>query len=108
MPRRGCARPARIITVTEKRARRNGLSRRQILGAAVTAPFWRAMSHFPLAQGRGLDAIRDSRGAVVGTAGADVSKVVLARDWTGDICRSRVTNRGSQAVSIKEVVLFDL
>jgi alpha-galactosidase len=87
---------------------RNLLSRRQLLGAAMTVPLWRAVSLIPPAQGRGLDAIRDARGLVVGAGDADVSKVVLARDWTGDTCRSRVINRGTGAVGVKEVVLFDL
>ena len=88
---------------------RNLLSRRQLLGAAVTVPLWRAVSHFSLAQGRGPESVvRAARGLVVGAGDADVSKVVLARDWTGGTCRSRVTNRGAQAVPVKEVVLFDL
>jgi hypothetical protein len=74
----------------------------------VTLPLWRAFSHVALAQGRGLETIRESRGLVVGAGDADVSKVELSRDWAGAICRSRVTNRGTSAVAIKEIVLFDL
>src|SRR5258705_2245463 len=102
MPPRGCARPARSTIVSDTR---NLLSRRQLLGAAMTVPLWRAVSHFPLAQGRGLDAIRDARGLVVGAGDADVSKVVLTRDWTDDTCRPSATNRGPRAVACREVVL---
>jgi alpha-galactosidase len=44
----------------------------------------------------------------VGAAGADVSRVALAREWSGEYCRSRVTNRGVQPVSVAEIVLFDV
>jgi hypothetical protein len=94
--------------VSENPSRPSGLSRRDLLGAAVTLPLWRAFSHVALAQGRGLETIRKSRGLVVGAGDADVSKVELSRDWAGAICRSRVTNRGTSAVAIKEIVLFDL
>src|SRR5438128_10557244 len=39
---------------------------------------------------------------------ADVSRVEIARTWTGPLCRSTLTNRGPRAVKIREVVLFDL
>src|SRR5260221_5030449 len=110
MPPRGCTRPARITIVSEQH---NGLlSRRQILGAAVTVPLWRAVSHFPIAQGRGaiqdVGVVQAARGFVVGTGDTDVSKVELSRDWSGQICRSRVVNRGARPVALQEVVLFDL
>jgi alpha-galactosidase len=39
------------------------------------------------------------------TAGRDL---VLERHWQGAFCQPTLTNRGKQAVAIKEVVLFDL
>src|SRR5258708_5368913 len=108
MPRRACARPARTIIVTERRSRPSELTRRELLGAAVTLPLWRAWSHAAPAQTPGLDSLRGAHGFVVGAGDDDVSSVELARNWTGAICRSRVTNRGTRAVAIKEIVLFDL
>jgi alpha-galactosidase len=108
MPPRACARPARTIIVTEKPPRPSDVTRRELLSAAVTLPLWRAWSRVAPAQGRGLDGLRGAHGFVVGAGDADVSKVELSRDWTGAICRSRVTNRGTRPVAIKEVVLFDL
>lgn len=86
----------------------NHLSRRDLLGAALSLPLWRVFSRVAAAQGRALDDIRRARGFVVAADGADASKVDLTRTWSGDVCRSRVTNRGTAAVAIKEVVLFDL
>jgi alpha-galactosidase len=39
---------------------------------------------------------------------ATIKQVKLIRQWTGPLLRSRLINRGKQAVRIKEVVLFDL
>ena len=63
-----------------------------------------------LVQGQGL------RGSLVNAkssvapliSGADVSRVKVERRWKGSVCQSRVVNQGSEAVRIKEVVLFDL
>lgn len=35
-------------------------------------------------------------------------EVVVERNWSGDICKSRLVNRGQQPVRVKEVVLFDI
>src|SRR4051812_32477457 len=59
-------------------------------------------------QGKSLQHLRDLPGRVVGAAGADTTSVALAREWSGEICRSRITNRGKTAVSVQEVVLFDV
>ncbi len=37
-----------------------------------------------------------------------MSSVALARDWTSELCRSRVTNHGARPVAVKEIVLADL
>jgi alpha-galactosidase len=94
--------------VSDKPSRPSDLSRRDLLGAALTLPLWRAWSHVALAQSRALDSIRDARGFAVGTGDADVSRVELTREWKRDLCRSRITNRGTHAVAIREVVLFDI
>ena len=84
------------------------ISRRELLGAALTLPLWRALSDAALAQGRTLDDIRRAPGRVVLADNRDASAVELTRTWDGDVCRSRVTNRGRDALAIKEIVLFDL
>jgi alpha-galactosidase len=94
--------------VNDTQCRPGGLSRRAILGAALALPFSRAWSHLAIAQGHGVPGLRDARGFPVGAGGSDVSRVELAREWKGEICRSRLTNRGARAVAIQEVVLFDV
>src|SRR6476620_570466 len=107
MPRRACARSARSITVSDD-LRRSRWSRRELLGAALALPLLRARpptGRAPAAQDK---IVASARGFVVGSANADLSAVTLTRDWIGEICRSRVTNRGAQPVAVKEVVLFDV
>jgi alpha-galactosidase len=95
--------------VSAKPASPSDLSRRELLGTAVALPLWRALSHVGLAQDRGLESVvRAAPGFAVGAGGADVSKVELTRDWAGEICRSRVVNRGTRPAALQEVVLFDL
>ncbi len=94
--------------MSENPSRPSDLSRRELLAAALAAPLWRAWSRVTPAQGRGLGDLRGAPGFVVGAGDADVSKVELSRDWAGAICRSRVTNRGTRAVAIKEIILLDL
>jgi alpha-galactosidase len=53
-------------------------------------------------------ALEGARGYVVDASGARVDTVALERDWTGSLCRSRIVNRSSRAVAIKQVVLFDV
>ena len=82
------------------------LSRRDILHAALAAPLIRIL---PLAaQGRGLDRLREAPGRAVGLDGTALPRLKLSRDWSGETCRSRIANRGTTAVRVKEVVLFDL
>jgi alpha-galactosidase len=38
----------------------------------------------------------------------DVSRVKVERSWNGLVCESQIVNHGTQPVTIKEVVLFDL
>ncbi len=88
-------------------SRPSDLSRREWLAAALAVPVYRAWTHLPRIPGSRRD-VRSARGFVVGAAGADVSRIELTRNWTGNLCQSRVTNRGPSAAAIKEIVLFDL
>jgi alpha-galactosidase len=74
------------------------MRRRQFLGLAA----------LPLAQALNRQPIHTSRGSVIGADGTVAAGVDLVRDWNGAFCRSRVVNRTSRAVPIKEVVLFDV
>ncbi len=92
---------------------RHGLTRRELLAAAVVAPFAAPVARASAEAGTraradDLDHIKDARGVVVPVGDADVSKVALTHDWTGYVCRPRLTNRGRAAAAIREVVLFDL
>jgi hypothetical protein len=91
--------------VSENPSRPDGLSRRELLGAAITLPWWRALGLQQPAR-PGLMDLRASRAyAVTDGNGAAVS---VTRDWTGDLCRSRIVNAGREAIRVREVVLFDL
>jgi len=82
------------------------LSRRDLLQAALALPLLQAL---PLsAQGRGLDRLAGAPGLAVGIDGTRLPAVHLSRQWSGETCRSRITNNGATAVRVKEVVLFDL
>lgn len=99
------------------------MTRRELLQIAVAVPFIRAADEAE--HGRGLTRrtptranaanmaadlanIREARFAVAPVGDHNVSRIELTRHWTGHICHSRLTNRGSAPVAIKEVVLFDL
>ncbi len=82
------------------------ISRRRILQLAVVSPLAAALPRLVGAQGISL---REAPSAVVPLIeDADVSRVKVERRWKGSVCQSRVVNQGTQAVRIKEVVLFDL
>ena len=85
------------------------LSRRELLGSALTVPLYRAWSLPPQANRPAyLEKVQNARGFVVGANGADISKVELTREWEGPTCRSRVTNHGGAAARISEIVLFEI
>ena len=95
--------------MTDRPFRVDGLTRRQVLGAALAAPFSRAFGERPAAQPRSLlDIVKRARGFVVGERSADVSRVELSHEWAGPICRSRVRNAGRTPIAIREVVLRDV
>jgi alpha-galactosidase len=96
---------------------RAGLTRRQVLGAAIAAPLVRAWSSLsPAAEAQpasaqkpfDLHVLQGAPGFVVPADGSDGSAVELTRLWTGSTCRSRVTNRAVAAIRIREIVLFDI
>jgi alpha-galactosidase len=99
---------------TVKHMPRTELTRRQMLGLALTSPLLAAIPNVRATQrakssSLDLRSIINAPSAVVPTAGSvDVSGIKLERQWKGQLCRSRLTNRGRRAVRIKEVVLFDL
>src|SRR5260221_9429548 len=81
MPPRGCARRVRTITVSDQPSRPSELSRRELLGAALTVPLWRAWSPLAPAQGRAAGTrVASARGFVVGAGDAGVSAVGLTPD----------------------------
>ena len=73
------------------------MRRREFLGLAA----------LPLAQVLNRRPARSLRGRVIALDGTDAAGVELTKDWRDAYCRSRVTNRTSRAIHIKEVVLFD-
>ena len=73
------------------------ISRRELLGATLALPLLRA---WPLAQEHSLDDLRNAPGRIVTAGDAEVSGLALTREWNGEICRARVTNRGAKAAGI--------
>ena len=87
------------------------ISRRKILELAVAAPALAAMPQFLKGQNRTFDraSLVNSASQIVPVVeGINVDNLKLTRRWNGSFCRSELTNRGGDAVRIKEVVLFDL
>jgi alpha-galactosidase len=77
-----------------------------MLAAALAVPLLRAWPG--RRQVRAVDAWRRAPGRVVAARDGDARAIALTREWNGEICRSRVTNRGATAVAITEIILFDL
>lgn len=50
------------------------------------------------------DAVKQSPGRVDSPG----TSVKLVREWSGPVCSSRITNTGTRAVPVREVVLFDI
>jgi alpha-galactosidase len=88
------------------------VSRREVLGCAVAWPIGRILAGARprAAQAGGLDAraFLDAPATVVPLGDADVSSVEIAREWSGPLCRSRLTNRGARPARVKQVVLFEV
>src|SRR5204863_9934043 len=91
---------------TAGRFRRGRLSRRELLGAALGAPLLNALGQrrSPLPM---LPDVRKAPYRVIGGPGAD--RLTVARAWSGSsVCMSRIHNPSGHAVSVKEVILFEL
>jgi alpha-galactosidase len=78
------------------------ISRRTLLQLAVVSPFAAALT-----RAQGLLSGAPSR-VVPLIDGTDVSRIRIDRRWNGSICETRIKNHGRNAVTIKEIVLFDL
>ena len=82
------------------------ITRRAWLGGTLALPLLRA---WPLgAQAGSLVPLRSATGHAIGVDGHAIEDVTLSRQWSGETCRSRITNRSARPIAIKEVVLFDL
>ena len=91
--------------------KRQDITRRELLGAAIVSPFVRisSRSQVPRATGQlDLQALKESRCAIVGVDNEDVSATRLTRDWSDQIVKLTLTNNGTRIARIKEVILFDL
>src|SRR5262245_10977694 len=92
----------------------DNLSRREILRLALLSPLAAAMLPVDArSQGRvktldrGVFANAPTR-IVPLNASDDTTNLKLTREWQGNLCRARLTNTGTDAVHIKEVILFDI
>jgi len=91
----------------------DGITRREVLKAALASPIVAAASVFSQTQTVTSDqlaqhAVSLSPGRLVSVDGVPVPKQVrLLRRWRGKLCHSQVTNFGSKSIRLKEVVLFD-
>ncbi len=87
-----------------------GITRREVLKAALASPIVAAVSHFAQAQNNPnqVSQLASSPGKVVTLDGSPAKQVELVRRWRGSLCHSRLINHGSKSVRIKEVVLFDI
>jgi alpha-galactosidase len=74
------------------------MRRREFLGLAA----------LPLAQALNRQPVRSLRGRVIGIDGTNAAGVALTLDWRDAYCRSRITNRSSRTIRVKEVELFDV
>ncbi len=89
------------------------MTRREVLNLTLAAPLIAAMPDIGLAQAgkiKSLDrrSFTSAPGAVVPAGDDDIKQIQLIRQWRGPLCRTRLINRGKDAMRIKEVVLFDL
>lgn len=56
-----------------------------------------------------LNALKASPARIVRTNGEDANtNIVFSRNWRGNLCRSRITNRGTTPIALSEIVLFAL
>ena len=74
------------------------MRRREFLGLAA----------LPLAQAIAGRSVDSSPGSVIGMGGDAIRGVEVIREWNGSVCTSRVVNRTTSPVRIKEAVVFDV
>ncbi len=77
------------------------ISRREFFGTAA------ALAILPRRLAGGAQRV-DGPGRAVRVDGTTAESVEIVRECDGSFCRSRVVNRGSSAVRLKDVVLFDV
>ena len=91
----------------------NKITRRDILRLALVSPLMAAAGK-SFAQGGKVSRLNrqvfvNAPSKVVPVSDAsDISQVKLIRQWQGPLCRSRLVNRGREAVRLKEILLFDI
>jgi len=92
----------------------SGTTRRELLHLALMTPALAFLPKLvqPGGQGPkvfGKQSLIDAPGFVVPKdAYSGTARVKLVRRWQGPFCHSRLINRGSESVPLKEIVLFDL
>jgi alpha-galactosidase len=91
-----------------------GITRREVLKAALASPIVAAVSVFvpgqsPSGTQRAPRLDPKKPGRVVTSDGSPAPRQVeLVRRWHGPLCDSQLINHGSKAIRIKEVILFDI
>lgn len=73
------------------------MKRRQFISFAAAASRWARAARL---------SVKDAAARVI--AVGPPGDVEVERKWSGDLCQSRLVNRGQQPVRVKEVVLFDI
>ena len=92
---------------------RKEITRREMLRLALASPLLTGAPNVRAQRGKAstldLRSLMNAPSAVVPLDDSGrISQVKLVRQWKGSLCRSRLTNHGTQQARIKEVVLFDL
>ena len=92
----------------------NKITRRDLIGLALASPLAATLSSVGRTQDvktAGLDrqSLVKAPSSVVPVGDSPgIKQVKLTRQWNGAFCRSQLINGGTEAVRIKEVVLFDI
>ena len=84
------------------------MTRRELLQLAATAPIVALAPRSADGTQRSLDVRNAPSRVVLADDSLAPSTIQLTRDWTGTRCRSRIANRGTAPVAIKEITLFDI
>src|SRR5687768_14808528 len=83
------------------------MTRRELLQMAALTPLASVTS---LQMSRPMDrgALAASLWRVTGLDGRPLQNLRLDRSWQGAVCRSVLTNTGTEPVRVKDIVLFDV